>query len=169
MCRSSYAECWNVRLLADLCDSEKLLIAKRYIALFLKAYCFHTWSFDLFLKIFHCPPTMEKFFSVTPSKLETDTVAVLLPTCPAGGMTSQGFVSWRPAIFPPRGDWEVLADPLVPPAHGRAGCVRRCQMLGSVTRSCLSWWSSYWAADVLSAWKDGDLASVIPFSTVIGG
>ena len=79
-------------------------------------------------------------------------------------MTYQGFVSWRPAIFPPRGDWEVLADPLVPPAHGRAGYVRRCQTLGSVSPSCLSWWSSYWAADVLSAWKDGDLASVIPFS-----
>lgn len=135
LCWPSYAACWNLRLRADLGNSEKLLIAKRYIVLFLNAYCFHAWSFDLFLKTFHCPPAMEKS-SVTPSKLETGTVAAPLaraPPPPPGGMTNQGFVSWRPAILPPRSDWEVLADPLVPPAHSRAGCVRRCQALGLMT------------------------------------
>ena len=108
LCWPSYAACWNLRLRADLGNNEKLLIAKRYIVLFLNAYCFHAWSFDLFLKTFHCPPAMEKS-SVTPSKLETGTVAAPLaphsqsfPPHPEAPLPSSGTSEHSEAESEPR-------------------------------------------------------------------
>ena len=93
-----------------------------------------------------------------------------LSSFPPSGVTDQGFVFLGEQPFSTTG----VTGPfwLIPGFHvltteldvsGGAKC------LAKWPRGWLGWWPSCLAADVLAAWQDGDLASVIHFTTVIGG